>query len=74
MPRENKPTTIEPIPEQYAKDQWKPVAYTNGEGADWIPVGSELPKNWSSLRYENGWIYDKVLRQMNVSPWRHIED
>ena len=69
-----KPETFDPIPEQFAKGQWQPVAYTKEEGGDWIQIAGQPPVNYSSLQYRNGWIYDLVLYQINVNPWRHIED
>lgn len=69
-----KPVTLDPIPETMAKAQWKETHTTEGEGLEWIPITGETPKNWSALRYANGWVYDRVLKQMNVNPWRHIDD
>ena len=74
MTEREKPQTLDPIPEQYAKGDWAPVSYTTEEGGEWIKAGVEPPLNYSALQYANGWIYDNVLRQMNVNPWRHVED
>ncbi len=71
-----KPQSHEAIPEQYMKGQWRPIAFTSGEGGGWkeIPEGDAAPLNYSAIQYQNGWIFDNVLKQMNVNPWRHIED
>jgi len=74
MAERTKPDTFDPIPEQYAKGQWQPMAYTTEEGGSWNQITGPMPKNYSAIRYSNGWIYDNVLRQMNVNPWRHADD
>lgn len=71
-----KPESLDPIPKEFARMDWAPVAYTTSEGGEWNRVadGAELPPNYSALQYRNGWIYDNVLRQLNVNPWRHVDD
>jgi hypothetical protein len=73
MTERTKPETTEPIPEQYQKGQWRPVAYTMREGGDWIYAESNVPKGYSSLRYANGWIFDTILKAEGLNPWRHID-
>lgn len=76
MAEREKPKTTEAIPAEYAKAHWQPIAYTLTEGEAWrpIPEGADAPLNYSALQYRCGWIFDNVLKQMNVNPWRHIED
>jgi len=76
MAERTKPGTNEAIPAEFAKHHWRPIAYTTEEGHDWIPIeeGTAAPLNYSAIQYKNGWIFDNVLKQMNVNPWRHIED
>lgn len=74
MAERTKPDSLEPIPAEYAKLDWAPVKYTTQEGGEWLDVGVESPLNYSALQYTNGWIYDNVLRQQNVSPWRHVDE
>jgi hypothetical protein len=66
------PESIHPIPEQYCKGQWLPTHYTTEEGGDWNPIapGVVVVKSYSSLRYANGWVYDNVLRDKGLHPWR----
>lgn len=71
-----KPESNEAIPKPYDRGQWAPVGYTTEEGGAWtrIEAGRESPPNYSSLQYRNGWIFDNVLLQLNVNPWRHADD
>lgn len=66
------PTTTEPIPEQFRRGQWAPVAYTLEEGGQWIPINESTPypTSFSAIRYENGWIYDTILKAQGLNPWR----
>lgn len=70
-----KPDTLEPIPPEYQKGEWAPVAYTTEEGGDWINIlGRNLPSTAKAIAYENGWIFDFILLSMNLNPWRHKDD
>jgi hypothetical protein len=55
-----------------------PVAYTLEEGGEWFLAYPFVPQNWSSLLYEDGWIYDRVLEKLMTrnranSPWRPFD-
>lgn len=70
------PETIDPIPQVYATGQWQPVAYLLDEGGEWIPspLGiTQVPSNAPVIRYQNGWIWDRFMRDAGVKPWRLYE-
>ncbi len=71
-----KPKTNEPIPSGYEVGQWTAEAYAHHEGGEWTQIGptESTPKNYTMLRYRNGWIFDKTLLTLGLNPWRHIED
>lgn len=49
-----------------------PLAYTMSEGGEWQLAYPDVPAGWSSMLYEDGWIYDRVLERLGHSPWRRF--
>lgn len=49
-----------------------PLAYSMHEGGEWYMAYPDVPADWSSMLYEGGWVYDRVLERLGYSPWRHM--